>query len=61
MKYIDETTLFNNIVYQRQVITESNINRLIKWLTTTDCGFITAFRKELKDIVNTNKTYFGYT
>ena len=59
MKYIDETTLFNNIVYQRQVITESNINRLIKWLTTTDCGFITAFRKELKDIVNTNKTYFG--
>ena len=39
MKYIDETTLFNNIVYQRQVITESNINRLIKWLTTTDCGF----------------------
>ena len=44
MKYIDETTLFNNIVYQRQVITESNINRLIKWLTTTDCGFITAFR-----------------
>ena len=57
MKYIDETTLFNNIVYQRQVITESNINRLIKWLTTTDCGFITAFRKELKDIVSTNKTY----
>ena len=46
-------------LYQRQVITESNINRLIKWLTTTDCGFITAFRKELKDIVNTNKTYFG--
>lgn len=59
MNYINETILFNNIICKRDNLNETTVNRLIKWLTTTDCGFITAFRTELKDIINVDKTFFG--
>lgn len=57
--YIDETALFNEIRSKKKPLNEANVNRLIKWLTTTDCGFITAFCTKLTNIKNKNKTYFG--
>ena len=55
----DEVKNFNNIVYARQNLNESSINRMLSWLKDCDCVFVSAFRKELKDIKNDSKTYFG--
>ena len=51
---------FNKVLYQSvEKLNESSINRMLQWLIDCDCAFITAFRKELKDVRDEKLTYLG--
>lgn len=57
---LEDVTNFNNILNSKNKnLNESNINRMLHWLKGCDCAFITAFRKEFKDIRDKDATYFG--
>ena len=57
---LEDVTNFNNILNSKNKnLNESNINRMLYWLKGCDCAFITAFRKEFKDIRDKDATYFG--
>lgn len=57
---LEDVTNFNNILNSKnRMLNESNINRMLHWLKGCDCAFITAFRKEFKDIRDKDATYFG--
>ena len=58
-KLLEDVNNFNDIIYNRKTINESSINRMFHWINTCDCAFITAFRYELTNVVNPNKTYYG--
>jgi hypothetical protein len=57
---VNDVHNFNYIIdSQNNVLNENNINRMLQWLKDCDCAFITAFRKELKDVRDMNATYLG--
>ena len=57
---LEDVSNFNNILNSKNKnLNESNINRMLHWLKGCDCAFITAFRKEFKDIRDKDATYFG--
>lgn len=57
---LEDVTNFNNVINRKnKKLNESNINRMLHWLKNCECAFITAFRKEFKDIRNKDATYFG--
>ena len=53
-----EVRNFNNVITSGR-LDESSINRMLQWLKDCDCAFITAFRKELKDVRDMDATYLG--
>ena len=56
----DEIYNFNYVIDKsNKKLNENSINRMLQWLKDCDCAFITAFRKELKDIRNVKSTYLG--
>ena len=55
---VNEVHNFNDVVLNRRV-DESSVNRMLQWLKNCDCAFISAFRNELKDVKDTEKTYLG--
>lgn len=58
--FIDEVRNFNSIMdASNKILNESSVNRMLQWLKDCDCAFISAFRKELKDIKDMEATYLG--
>ena len=53
-----EVRNFNNVITSGR-LDERSINRMLQWLKDCDCAFITAFRKELKDVRDMDATYLG--
>lgn len=57
---VNEVYNFNNIMNKSNTtLNESSVNRMLHWLKGCDCAFISVFRTELKDIRDSNSTYFG--
>ncbi len=58
--FINEVRNFNSIIDKtNKTLNESSINRMLQWLKNCDCAFISAFRKELKDVRDMEATYLG--
>lgn len=56
----DDIKNFNNIIRKsNNVLNESDIENMVQWLEDSDCAFIAASRKVLKDIRDKNSTYLG--
>ena len=58
-KLLEEVDNFNNVTRYKNELNEKSVNRMLYWICKCDCAFITAFRYKLKDIKNSDKTYYG--